>query len=138
MEAPAGVIVVSPTYCGMAADVPALVDVAHAHDVPIVVDEAWGSHLAFHEDLPVDAISAGADLVISSTHKKLGSLTQSAMLHLGRSQNISRSWTTRRAVTRSPTGRRSSTSAGALSRGRALNSNANYARRSAQAPRGRA
>jgi arginine decarboxylase len=80
---PAGVIVVSPSYYGTAADVRALVEVAHARDVPIVVDEAWGAHFAHHDALPRDAISAGADLVVSSTHKMLGSLTQSAMLHLG-------------------------------------------------------
>jgi arginine decarboxylase len=51
--------------------------------VPLIVDEAWGAHLAFHESLPEDALSAGADLVVSSTHKIVGSLTQSAMLHLG-------------------------------------------------------
>ena len=33
--------------------------------------------------LPEHALAAGADLVISSTHKHAGSLTQSAMLHLG-------------------------------------------------------
>jgi lysine decarboxylase len=48
-----------------------------------VVDEAWGAHLAFHEELPEHALAVGADLVISSTHKIVGSLTQSAMLHLG-------------------------------------------------------
>jgi lysine decarboxylase len=60
-----------------------LAEVAHAHGVPLIVDEAWGAHLAFHEALPEHAISAGADLVISSTHKLVGSLTQSAMLQLG-------------------------------------------------------
>ena len=60
-----------------------LSEVAHAHGVPLVVDEAWGAHLAFHEALPEHALSAGADLVVSSTHKIVGSLTQSAMLHLG-------------------------------------------------------
>jgi arginine decarboxylase len=80
---PAGVIVVSPSYYGTAADVEALVATAHAHGVPIVVDEAWGAHFAHHPRLPTDAVSAGADLVVSSTHKMLGSLTQSAMLHLG-------------------------------------------------------
>lgn len=80
---PAGVIVVSPSYYGTAADVIRLVEVAHARGVPIVVDEAWGAHFAHHSSLPTDAIAAGADLVISSTHKMLGSLTQSAMLHLG-------------------------------------------------------
>ncbi len=47
------------------------------------MDEAWGAHLAFHPALPEHAIAAGADLVISSTHKSLGSLSGSAMLHHG-------------------------------------------------------
>jgi arginine decarboxylase len=78
-----GAWIVSPTYFGSAADVRGLAQVAHAHDVPLVVDEAWGAHMAFHEDLPEHALAAGADLVISSTHKIVGSLGQSAMLHLG-------------------------------------------------------
>jgi arginine decarboxylase len=52
------------------------------------VDESWGAHLAFHEDLPAHALSLGADLVISSTHKIVGSLTQSAMLHLGQGKRL--------------------------------------------------
>jgi arginine decarboxylase len=68
---------------GAVADVRGLAEVAHAHDVPLVVDEAWGAHLAFSDALPEHALAAGADLVISSTHKIVGSLTQSAMLHLG-------------------------------------------------------
>ena len=61
----------------------ALAEVAHAHGVPLIVDEAWGAHLAFHDELPAHALSLGADLVVSSTHKIVGRLTQSAMLHLG-------------------------------------------------------
>jgi arginine decarboxylase len=80
--AAAGAWVVSPTYFGAVADVRALAEVAHSHGVPLIVDEAWGAHMAFHEDLPAHALSLGADLVISSTHKIVGSLTQSAMLHL--------------------------------------------------------
>jgi len=79
----AGAWVVSPTYFGAAADVRGLVEVAHAHGVALIVDEAWGAHMAFHEALPEHALAAGADLVISSTHKIVGSMTQSAMLHLG-------------------------------------------------------
>jgi arginine decarboxylase len=78
-----GAWVVSPTYFGAVADVRALADVAHARGLPLVVDEAWGAHMAFHEQLPAHALSLSADLVISSTHKIVGSLTQSAMLHLG-------------------------------------------------------
>ncbi|MBK5110918.1 MAG: aminotransferase class V-fold PLP-dependent enzyme [Thermoleophilia bacterium] len=78
----AAAIVVSPTYFGASADVAALADVAHSRGVPLVVDESWGAHLHFHPDLPQSAINAGADLVVSSTHKIVGSLTQSAMIHL--------------------------------------------------------
>ena len=78
-----GALVTSPTYFGAVADVKSLADVAHSHGVPLVVDEAWGAHLAFHPDLPLHALGSGADLVISSTHKIVGSLTQSAMVHLG-------------------------------------------------------
>lgn len=76
-------IVVSPTYYGFGADLVGLREVATAHGVALIVDEAWGSHFAFSPRLPQSAISAGADLVVSSTHKMLGSFTQSAMLHAG-------------------------------------------------------
>ena len=79
----AAAVIVSPTYFGASADVAALAGVAHARGLPLVVDEAWGAHLHFHPSLPQDALDAGADLVISSTHKIVGSLTQSAMIHLG-------------------------------------------------------
>jgi len=75
--------VVSPTYFGAAADVRALADICHERGVSLIVDEAWGAHFRFHDDLPQDALGAGADIVISGTHKLIGSLTQSAMLHLG-------------------------------------------------------
>src|SRR6201994_3592008 len=81
-------LVVSPTYFGACADVAALADVAHSRDVPLIVDEAWGGHLPFHPALPPDALSCGADLVTSSTHKIVGSLTQAAMLHLGHGGRI--------------------------------------------------
>ena len=78
-----GAWVISPTYFGAVADVRALAAIAHARGLPLIVDEAWGAHMAFHEELPEHALALGADLVISSTHKIVGSLTQSAMLHLG-------------------------------------------------------
>ncbi|MFE1870035.1 aminotransferase class I/II-fold pyridoxal phosphate-dependent enzyme [Streptomyces sp. NPDC059496] len=78
----AAVYVVSPSYFGAVADVRAIADAAHAAGVPLIVDEAWGSHFGFHPGLPANALSLGADLMTSSTHKLAGSLTQSAMLHL--------------------------------------------------------
>ena len=75
--------VVSPSYFGAVSDIAGLAKVAHDFGVPLIVDEAWGAHFGFHPDLPPNALSQGADLVGSSTHKLGGSLTQSAMLHLG-------------------------------------------------------
>ena len=83
-----GAMVVSPTYFGACADVAGLAEVAHARGVPLIVDEAWGAHLHFHPALPPDALACGADLVTSSTHKIVGSLTQAAMLHLGEGGRI--------------------------------------------------
>ena len=85
----AAAMVVSPTYFGAVADLRSLAQIAHAHGVPLIVDEAWGAHLAFSELLPEHALAAGADLVVSSTHKHAGSLSQSAMLHLGSSLHLS-------------------------------------------------
>jgi arginine decarboxylase len=76
-------MVVSPTYFGAVADVAGLAEVAHARGVPLLVDEAWGAHLRFSDRLPASALECGADLVLSSVHKLIGSLTQSAILHLG-------------------------------------------------------
>jgi len=81
-EMPAAVYIVSPSYFGFVTDIAAIAAVAHAAGIPLVVDEAWGSHLGFHPSLPSSSLAHGADLVISSTHKLGGSLTQSAMLHL--------------------------------------------------------
>jgi len=79
---PVAAYVITPSYFGAVSDVAALADVAHSFDVPLIVDEAWGAHFGFHPELPTNAIRLGADLVVSSTHKLGGSLSQTAMLHL--------------------------------------------------------
>ncbi len=77
------VYTVSPSYFGSTADVAGLARVAHEHGAALIVDGAWGAHFGFHPELPESPARLGADLVVSSTHKLAGSLTQSAMLHLG-------------------------------------------------------
>lgn len=77
------VYAVSPSYFGSTADVSGLASVAHSHGAALIIDGAWGAHFGFHSELPESPVRLGADLVISSTHKLAGSLTQSAMLHLG-------------------------------------------------------
>jgi len=80
--------IVSPTYYGMSADVEGCAAVCHAAGVPLVVDQAWGPHFGFHPDLPPSALMRGADAMITSTHKIVGSLTQSAMLHVAATGRI--------------------------------------------------
>jgi lysine decarboxylase len=80
--------VVSPTYYGMVADVEGLSRVAHEHDVALVLDQAWGPHFGFLPDFPESALALGADAVLTSTHKLVGSLTQSAMLHVAAGDRI--------------------------------------------------
>jgi arginine decarboxylase len=84
----AAAFVVSPTYYGVATDVAALAEVAHAAGAALVVDQAWGPHFGFHPGVPQSALALGADAVITSTHKIVGSLTQSAMLHVARDGRI--------------------------------------------------
>jgi arginine decarboxylase len=75
------VLVVSPTYHGICSDIAAIAHLAHAHHLPLLVDEAHGAHFGFHPHLPSTALGQGADLVVQSTHKLLGALTQASMLH---------------------------------------------------------
>jgi lysine decarboxylase len=74
------VFIVSPTYYGMAADVAGCAEVAHHAGLPLIVDCAWGAHFGFHASLPDSPLALGADAMLASTHKIVGSLTQSAML----------------------------------------------------------
>jgi lysine decarboxylase len=86
----AAAFIVSPTYYGMAADVAGCAEVAHRAGVPLVVDCAWGAHFGFHAALPRSPLELGADVMLASTHKIVGSLTQSAMLLVGSGSNHSR------------------------------------------------
>ncbi len=77
-----GVLVVNPTYYGVTTDLKKVVDLVHKYNRPVLVDEAHGAHFHFHDDLPISALKAGADMVVQSTHKILSSMTQSSMLHV--------------------------------------------------------
>ena len=74
------VFVNNPTYYGICSDLRAITELAHAHDMKVLVDEAHGTHLYFSDRLPVAAMDAGADMAAISMHKSGGSLTQSSLL----------------------------------------------------------
>jgi len=76
------IILVNPTYHGITSDVPRIAEIVHAHNIPLLVDEAHGPHLHFHEDLPRTALENDADAVVQGTHKMLSAFTQASMLHI--------------------------------------------------------
>ncbi len=76
------VIITSPTYEGVVSDIKSIADIVHARRIPLIVDEAHGAHFGMHQNLPAQALSRGADVVIQSLHKTLPSLTQTALLHI--------------------------------------------------------
>lgn len=73
--------VTGATPYGACADIKAISDSAHTHDLPLLVDEAWGPHFGFHPGLPKSALSLGADCVVQSAHKLLAALSQASLLH---------------------------------------------------------
>lgn len=77
-----GLLVINPTYFGISGDLQQIVEIAHSFDVPVLVDEAHGVHIHFHEELPLSAMQAGADMAATSVHKLGGSLTQSSILNV--------------------------------------------------------
>ena len=74
-------LLTSPNYYGLCADLPPIIEYAHQQNITVLLDEAHGPHLRFHEDLPISGLDAGADLVVQSTHKIIGGMTQASMLH---------------------------------------------------------
>lgn len=73
---------VSPSYYGITSDLEEIAGICHAHQAILLVDEAHGGHVYFHNELPVGAMAAGADMCVHSMHKVTGALTQSSVLHI--------------------------------------------------------
>jgi arginine/lysine/ornithine decarboxylase len=78
----AGVLITSPTPYGTCADITAIARLCHSRGLPLLVDEAWGAHLPFHDELPTWAMNAGADLCVVSVHKMGAGLEQGSVFHL--------------------------------------------------------
>lgn len=77
------VLVNNPTYYGICSDLKKITEIAHAHNMLVLVDEAHGTHFYFGDNFPITAMKAGADIASVSMHKSGGSLTQSSFLLMG-------------------------------------------------------
>lgn len=76
------VLCVHPTYYGVVGNLRKTSEFVHTAGIPLIADEAHGSHLYFHRNYPTGALVNGADAAVQSLHKTGGSLTQSSLLHL--------------------------------------------------------
>lgn len=74
----------SPNYYGATLDLPRIVAAAHLKGMRVLLDEAHGPHLHFHQELPPSGMQAGVDMTVQSTHKIIGGMTQASMLHAKR------------------------------------------------------
>ena len=81
------VMVNNPTYYGICSDLKKIVELAHEHNMLVLVDEAHGTHFYFGENFPITAMESGADIASVSMHKSGGSLTQSSFLLMGKNIN---------------------------------------------------
>lgn len=79
-QKPIALLLTEPGYLGTISDLPLLIDEAHAHRIPVILDAAWGGHFGFHKELPKHAFQIGADALITSTHKALPGYSASALL----------------------------------------------------------
>ncbi|MEH3139456.1 MAG: ornithine decarboxylase [Mycobacterium kyogaense] len=75
-------LIVSPSPYGTCADLQGIADVCHRRGKPLIVDEAWGAHLPFHDDLPTWAMDAGADVCVVSVHKMGMGFEQGSVFHV--------------------------------------------------------
>ncbi|MCS0674731.1 aminotransferase class I/II-fold pyridoxal phosphate-dependent enzyme [Cytobacillus firmus] len=74
-------ILTYPNYYGMVFNLESIIEYAHDHGVPVLVDEAHGAHLIGGDHFPASAVQLQADLVVQSAHKTLPAMTMGAYLH---------------------------------------------------------
>ncbi|CDF57711.1 aminotransferase class I/II-fold pyridoxal phosphate-dependent enzyme [Thermobrachium celere] len=76
------VLIINPTYYGVATDIKKIANIVHSYNIPLIVDEAHGPHCGFNDKLPMSAMQAGADICAQSTHKIIGAMTQASFLQV--------------------------------------------------------
>ncbi|ASN03764.1 aminotransferase class I/II-fold pyridoxal phosphate-dependent enzyme [Virgibacillus necropolis] len=77
-----GIVLTYPDYFGKTYDIKEMIDYAHAHGIPVLVDEAHGVHFSLGEYFPPSALDIGADMVVQSAHKMAPSMTMGSYLHM--------------------------------------------------------
>jgi len=76
------IILTYPNYYGMVYDIKPIINLAHQHNIPVLVDEAHGPHFILGDPVPPSAVQLGADIVVQSAHKTLPAMTMGSYLHV--------------------------------------------------------
>jgi len=80
------IVLTYPNYYGMVYDLKSVIQLAHLHNIPVLVDEAHGPHFILGDPFPASAIELGADMVVHSAHKTLPAMTMGSYLHINSSR----------------------------------------------------
>lgn len=83
-----GIIITYPNYYGICMDLEFVIKKAKEKNMAVLVDSAHGAHFPVTDELPKSAVELGADMVVTSSHKTLPSLTQTAYLHVNNKSYI--------------------------------------------------
>ncbi len=79
------VILTSPTYYGVCANIKKISSIAHEKNMLVMVDESYGVHMNFAPDSPPTALDCGADIAVHALSKTLGGFVGTGVLHLAHS-----------------------------------------------------
>lgn len=77
------ILLTYPNYYGVCTDLEDIINEAKKYNVKVLIDGAHGAHFGINKELPNNSLKIGADIVVTSAHKTLPSLTQTAFLHVG-------------------------------------------------------
>lgn len=83
-----GIMVTYPNYYGVCGNLKYIIGQGKKYGMKVLVDSAHGSHFGVHKSLPESAVKLGADMIVTSTHKTLPSLTQTSYLHINNGQDV--------------------------------------------------
>lgn len=78
---PKAIVLTSPTYEGFHCDLKRIYEYCRQKNILLIVDQAHGAHLGFHDSFKNSAVTL-ADITIQSLHKTLPALTQTAVMHI--------------------------------------------------------
>lgn len=79
-------ILTYPDYFGHTYVLKEMIQLAHAHEIIVLIDEAHGVHFSLGEPFPPSALELGADIVVQSAHKMAPAMTMASFLHVNSSR----------------------------------------------------